>query len=869
MKTGKQWKTDVLIVGAGISGLAIFRELTKWQINVLLIEKEADLARKATGHSAGVIDTGENGKKGSKKRHYAQLGNRMMGAEAEKLRFAFQQKGKKTGYFFDWQKVQTGLFCMKERRFGGIDGLHLVGKAVLREQEPYLNHSFQFAVASDKMGCVSPYAMALAYAENGVQNGGRILFETELLSLWTKDGHIEEAVTNRGIIYPKLVINCAGISAEKVAAIAGDRFYSLSYKRGTTVLLDKRTGYLLSGIGAWHDPRQGERHANPGLILKNPDGHLVIASDLVPCAKETKMDLDPAYAAYLVSKQRTVVGSISAKDVIGYSTGICASGPDDDFILERGRKVDNLIHVAGIDYPGLTAAIAFAPDVANMALQMLAAPEAGFRVNQETGNKKIGPGEADKDGGPVPGLSHPLIPQNPRFDPSARIDRQLRHLPVLERNRLIRKNPDYGRILSDSGEVSLGEFFDQAGSSLTTLSVRQGADFPSTAVLLKRAGLVPDEAAFDEACQVAEARIAGAACAFPSPASAPSSAAGGSSCLAYDQIYDVLVVGAGPAGKAAARTAAEGGRLVFLADKNPVTPEVESRRSDSAAGIQRIITGSDHFVRAVKKAYPLKRVQLVSPQGIYEIQTKSVVLATGALPATDKQMRIRSQMYDLAEGTRDLLPLSSLARRAEAALDPRTEGPVTDEKHMTSSEGIFACGSLIYADQNEEAAVRSGEEAGRGAGWYSDLVTDQSGILSGSRAEPIREDDGGQEERGVAARIRKAGRDFLGQLAENNQSAFQIRRSAPIFRGPGIRYFVPQRLEKGTTTAVVTAAFRPNESYRRATLTVVSDRGEVFSREVTDLRPDKVSFFALDVGAWLAERPNEFTVSLRGKAEEA
>ena len=120
----------------------------------------------------------------------------------------------------------------------------------IRKKEPKISPDVAFALSNPSSGSVSPYNLVIAYAENAVQNGARVSLNTAVTGMDVSSGEIKAVYTNRGTIYPREVINCAGVYSDVVAQMAQDRFFSIHPRRGTNSILDKKTGASFHGIAS-------------------------------------------------------------------------------------------------------------------------------------------------------------------------------------------------------------------------------------------------------------------------------------------------------------------------------------------------------------------------------------------------------------------------------------------------------------------------------------------------------------------------------------------------------------------------------------------------------------------------------------------
>lgn len=258
---------DILIIGGGISGASIARELSKWQLNILLVDKESDLAVQASGRNDGEVHPGIDLGKGSLKHKYIIKGNRMFDKVCSDLGVPFKRCGQYVCFTQGALKPLIYLYTWKRKFIDGIDDSTVISGAELKRREPKFNSDFKFAIYNPMAGCVCPYGLTIAYGENAVMNGAKVSLDTAVTGMEVRDGKIVSVTTNRGVIRPKIVINAAGVFAEDIAKMAGDRFYSIHPRRGTNSILEKKAG-LADKLDSFHQkareqsvPYQGRRAA--------------------------------------------------------------------------------------------------------------------------------------------------------------------------------------------------------------------------------------------------------------------------------------------------------------------------------------------------------------------------------------------------------------------------------------------------------------------------------------------------------------------------------------------------------------------------------------------------------------------------------
>ena len=430
---------DVLIIGGGISGASIARELTRWKLNILLVDKEADLAMQASGRNDGEVHPGVDLNKGSLKQKYVVRGNRMFGRICKELDVPFDRCGQYVGFTSTALYPFISAYAWQRRHVCGIKDTRILSQIELRKREPELNPDFKFAMYNPSAGCVCPYGLTIAYGENAVKNGAKISLNTAVLSMDVENGKITCVHTNRGDIYPELVINAAGVFAEDVAAMAKDRFYSIHPRKGTNSILDKKAGHIVKGIASIKTLANNTAHTKGGGILHTVHDNLLVGPNAVETYEKENFATEQKSIDQVFDKQKQTAEGLSQQDIITYFTGVRPATFEEDFIIEKGRKTENLIHCAGIQSPGLTTAPAVAVDVAKMA------------VRQLRNSRKVY--------------------QNKAFNPNRKGVPVLREMSKEERNKMIQKNPDYGVIICRCEEISKGEIIDAMKSPLPVTTV--------------------------------------------------------------------------------------------------------------------------------------------------------------------------------------------------------------------------------------------------------------------------------------------------------------------------------------------------------------------------------------------------------------
>ena len=414
---------DVLVIGGGVIGCAVARELTRFKLDVMLVEKEHDVALHASGRNDGMIHPGLDLRRGQLKKKYNDAGNKMYPVVCKELDVPFRYIGQYLCFTDGWMKPAV-IASLLYWKLAGISAEY-VSRRRLAEREPRLNGKIKCALFFPASGVVCPYGLTIAYAENAADNGAEISLDTAVTGIEVKNEKIASVTTNRGRVYPKLVVNAAGVFAEEIARLAQDRFFSIHPRRGTNMILDKKAAFLVRTIASLLEISQRrsarKEHSKGGGIMRTVDGNLLVGPDAVETYEKENFSTNRESVKTVMTKQRRTSPDLSQGDVITYFTGIRAATYEEDFIVSFGKFTKNIIHAAGIQSPGLTAAPAIAVDISKMAAEYL-----GAGVNENFKARRMGIVRAAE-------------------------------LGDSERDALIKKNADYGVIVCRCEEISRGE----------------------------------------------------------------------------------------------------------------------------------------------------------------------------------------------------------------------------------------------------------------------------------------------------------------------------------------------------------------------------------------------------------------------------
>ena len=395
-------KADVLIIGGGIVGASLAYELAKYQLDIVLLEKEAELSFGVTKANSGIVHTGFQSDPSALKTRLAVRGNTLYKQLAKLLDFPLVPVGELVVAF---PGELEGLKRMKETGEQlGIPGLEIVNRNWLDENELNLSKEIQFALLGPSADVFNPYETVYAMAEQAETNGVRIYCEHEVTAIQPSDG-LWQVQTQKGFFTSRYVVNAAGLYSDKIAMMARMEVPRILPWKGEEYLLDRHAKWLTSRV-IFPLPKKETKGV---LVIPTADGNTMIGptAEAVPDCEEHTTSRTGKLA--VVANVRNLVPAIREEQIIASFAGVRPTTKEGDFHIREDRE--GFINLVGIQSPGLTAAPAIAEEVAKM-------------LGQRTD----------------------LVPRKGYIAKRTAIPR-FRLLSNKERNELIKKDPEFGEIV--------------------------------------------------------------------------------------------------------------------------------------------------------------------------------------------------------------------------------------------------------------------------------------------------------------------------------------------------------------------------------------------------------------------------------------
>lgn len=415
---------DVAIVGAGVIGASIFRELTKYNLKVVIIEKEQDVAMGTSKANSAIVHAGYDPKEGTLMAKYNVRGNEMYEELCRELSVPFKRNGSLVVAYDD-----KDLMTLKELYENGVKNnvkeLRILSKEEVLKMEPNLNENIIGALYAPTGGIVGPFEFTIALVENAIDNGGEIRLSSEVVDI-KKDENFKIFLSNGEIIESRYIVNAAGIYADNVHNMVCNKEYTIYPRKGQYYVMDKNQGKVVSST-IFQCPSEKGKGV---LVSPTVHGNLIVGPDSTDTEDREDIATSREQLEFVKNQSLRTTSKVNFREGIRNFAGLRAYTEREDFIIEEAKDVKGFIDVAGIKSPGLTAA----PAIAERVVEIL--ENIGLRLEK-----------------------------NINFNP---IRKQIHFMELSneEKADLIKKDSKYGRIICRCESITEGEIVDSIRRTL-------------------------------------------------------------------------------------------------------------------------------------------------------------------------------------------------------------------------------------------------------------------------------------------------------------------------------------------------------------------------------------------------------------------
>ena len=409
---------DVAVVGGGVIGAFCARELKKYELNVIVLEGSEDILAGASRANSGIVHAGFDAPAGTCKAKFNFWGNQRMQTVCAELGVKYAPVGSLV--LAGAQERQTLEELMARGKKNGVPNLEILDRSDLMRLEPNVSLEAAWALWAPTGGIVCPYGLTIAAMGNAMDNGvelrcGFFVDRVEPCS----NGWALYSSASGSPVHTKVVVNCAGFGAERLANLFNDDTFQIGARKGEYLLLDKAVGNYVS-----HTIFSVPTAAGKGVLLSpTVDGNIIVGPTSV---EEREYDTSIRRDGFEEIRQKAskLMRDIPFSETITSFAGVRAYCDRHDFLIDWSKKAAGLFHVVGIESPGLTSAPAIGEFVANK-------------------------------------ISHSLqAKKNCNFNPIRKPQHWFHALNLTEKNKVIQQKPAFGKVICRCEEVTLGEIFE-------------------------------------------------------------------------------------------------------------------------------------------------------------------------------------------------------------------------------------------------------------------------------------------------------------------------------------------------------------------------------------------------------------------------
>ena len=421
---------DIIIIGAGAIGAFVARSLSRYEADVLVLEKENDVGDVTSMANSAIVHSGYDPLPGTKKARFNVAGNKMFPKVCEELDVSFLPVGSMT-IALTKEQVETLKQLQERAKENGVETKLLNGEEV-KALEPNINPEVKGALLCPSAGVVNPFTLTAHAMENALDNGVKLHLGEEVLGI-TKENGFYTVKTNRGEHQAKAIVDCAGLHSDDIAQMVEDISWSIHPRKGEYYVLDHYAPGLVNHVLF---PLPSEKGKGILVTMTTSGNYLVGPSSEFVDDKED-MATDSLTLGDVRSQATMMVPNIPFREQIRVFAGLRATPSTHDFIIEESKQNEGFFFVAGIESPGLASS-----------------PAIGEYVADELVAKRL---DLQKKESYNPRIKKYLKPNS---------------LPMEERNALIKKDPRYGEMICNCEKVSLGELVDALSRSLPCLTIK-------------------------------------------------------------------------------------------------------------------------------------------------------------------------------------------------------------------------------------------------------------------------------------------------------------------------------------------------------------------------------------------------------------
>jgi len=405
---------DIIVIGAGVIGASVARELAKYKAKVLVLDKENDVGNVTSMANSAIVHSGYDPKPGTNKAKYNVEGNSMYDLLTKELDVEFKKIGSLTCATND-EEMETIKRFVKRAEDNGVE-VKILNKEETRKIEPFVSDEVVGSLYAPSAGIINPFELTVALCENAMDNGVELLLNEEVTEI-NKISDKYVVKTKSHDYEAKVVVNAAGLYSDKIAKMVGLNHFEVTPRKGEYFVLDHFEKDFVSHVIF---PTPSEKGKGI-LVTPTTHGNYLVGPSSEFVDAKTDLSTDKPTLDNVRKSASKLVRDIPFGYIIRQFSGLRATGSTHDFVIDEH---DGFINLGGIESPGLASAPAIAKEAVKLVNSVL---------NLEKNND---------------------------FNPFRRKVVRLSKMSLEERNELIKNDPKFGHIICRCEGISEGEVID-------------------------------------------------------------------------------------------------------------------------------------------------------------------------------------------------------------------------------------------------------------------------------------------------------------------------------------------------------------------------------------------------------------------------
>ena len=358
-------KTDVVIIGAGAVGCAIARELSRYQLDVTVVEKNEDVGGDASKSNSAIIHTGYDASPGTLESQLVVAANPMYDQLTRDLDIPFKRVGAILPAITEEQYEKLPEIKHKSFMNRVYDVQYKTAEELL-EMEPNLNPEVKGGLYIPRESIIDPFILVQALAENANANGVHFLLNTKVTDIKVKDGAVSEVVTTGETIETKYVINAAALYCDEIAAMVGKADYKVVARRGQFYILDKNTSCKVNEI-VLPIPTKITKGK---LMCPTIHGNMLVGPTAEDLDNKTDKSVTKEGLDSILKDVKNLIPNVNVRDSITQYSGLRPNRNPEGLHVDTYDDLKGYINLSGVRSTGLTLSVAMGVYVADVMREM-------------------------------------------------------------------------------------------------------------------------------------------------------------------------------------------------------------------------------------------------------------------------------------------------------------------------------------------------------------------------------------------------------------------------------------------------------------------------------------------------------------------